>query len=233
MNESRRLTYRHRGYLAKYFFNKEFGTEYNIWSKNQSIMKEYAKKIRNLILECMGLVKGKEFLEFYNRNPSMFNHLQSLIYIPDLIDNLNISKEGLAKIIQNNVVFPASKDGSEVNIVDIINNSLPSLDIRSGGELPFIDCFSSGLRVVIPSNIEQNYLYRELQNTVIEFCIKFLSNPAVITTYFYGVSWDPIRIDVRTFLMPQKISTFKDLKKDYPNYYNQLKIKFWNEFCYD
>jgi len=231
MNESRRLTYKHRNYLANYFIKKEFGEEFcNPWARNQKIMKEYARRIRNLILECIGLIKGKEFIEFFNRNPEMFNHLPSLIYIPDLIKDLHINEEGLIKIIQDKVVFPFSKGAVITDMADILNKFLPSLDLRNGGCLPYLDCFSSGYNIVIPSNISQSHLYRELQNVVIEFCIKFLSSPPELVKYFYRISWDPARIDTRTFLMPQRIMTFKDLKKRYPVYYDQLKIKFWNEF---
>lgn len=231
MNESRRLTYKHRNYLANFFIKKEFGEEFcNPWAKNQKIMKEYARRIRNLILDCMGLVEGEEFVKFFNRNPDMFDHLHPLVYVPDLIQNLHINEEGLIKIIQDKVALPSSKKVVIMDTRDILNKFLPSLDLRNGGNLPYLDCFSSGCDIVIPSSINRSNLYRELQNVVIEFCIKFLSSPPGLVKYFYRISWDPTRIDTRTFLMPQGIMTFKDLKKRYPVYYDQLKVKFWNEF---
>ena len=237
MEESKRLTYRYRGYLATHFILDKLGKHYDPWGMRGEIITNYSLKIRNLILRCIEKEKGQGFYEFFNKNSGMFAKQYSLYKLVDLIKDFEINIEGLSKIIEDKIMLPCSKKANNeilMSVSNIILNRAPLLNIGEAGGLPFLqEFFKDSNSLSLPVKFRQNYIYREIQNTIINLCIDYFRNPPELINYFYNVSWDPLRLDCRTFLMPQKIFTFGELKRRYPNYYNQLKVKFWNEFIYD
>ena len=100
MEESKRLTYRYRGYLATHFILDKLGKHYDPWGMRGEIITNYSLKIRNLILRCIEKEKGQGFYEFFNKNSGMFAKQYSLYKLVDLIKDFEINIEGLSKIIE-------------------------------------------------------------------------------------------------------------------------------------
>lgn len=234
MGKLKRLTYKHRNYLATFFVLDKLGKRYDPWGIRREVMTSYSSKIRDLILRCIEKEKGNGFYEFFNKNSGMFGKQYSLYSVANLVKDFEIDVKGLSKIIEDTIILPCSKKTNKWSVDDILNiilNRAPLLNIEEAGGLPFLqDFFERSNSLAFFNKFRQDYLFREIQNTIINLCIDYFRTPPELIDYFYNVSWDPLRLDCRTFLMPQKIFTLEELKKHYPIYYNQLKIKFWNEF---
>ena len=69
-----RLNFKHRRYIAGQFIKDQLdGGSYDVWSVRNSITRKYSKEIRELILQCMELVRGEGFVEYFKRNEGIIS----------------------------------------------------------------------------------------------------------------------------------------------------------------
>lgn len=201
---------------------------YDHWSKKNKILKENSDKVRNLILQCMELVRGEGFSNFFKRNENLFQTMWNGCCIDR--KSLGISDENLVEYIKMHGSFPKQKkEGWEITTGNV-DRYIFSFNLHCTDPIPNISEFNKDYELVFPKSVWGSIPFRELQNLYLDMCVEACSVPSEIADYFYSVSWNEVQPDLRTFLAPQKIRNLDDLKREYPKYYEILLAAFRQDF---
>ena len=224
----RTLTYKYRNYLSKFFIEDVLGERYDFWGQKTRVLKENSDRARDLILQCMELVRGEGFSDFFKRNENLFQHLWNGVCIDR--KSLGISDVTLVEYVKARGRFPKQKNSDWEITVNNVDRYTFNFNLHYMGPIPNLSEFNKDYELTFPKSIWGSTPFRELQNLYLDMCVESCSMPAEIVDYFYGVSWNETQPDLRTFLVPQKIRNIDDLRREYPKYYEILLSAFRKEF---
>lgn len=225
-----RLNFKHRRYIAGQFIKDQLdGGSYDVWSVRNSITRKYSKEIRELLLQCMELVRGEGFVEYFKRNEGMFKQMwRGTSISPSAI---GIKLETIVDYLKEKVKIPKQRyPGWELSTLNV-GRYIPNVNLQGAGIVPDLSEFCRDYEIYFPKSVWDSEPFREIQNMYLKVCVEYCSSPAELVDYFCGSDWDEFRLDLRTFLMPQGIKTTEDLKKEFPKYYEILATDFRREIC--
>lgn len=221
-----RLNFKYRRYLANYFIKDKLDSgSYDIWSRRNSVLRKNSKEIYELILQCMELVRGEGFSEYFKRNTKLFKHMWSGSTIEP--GGIGISWDTIVDHIKKEVKFPAQRYPGWDLTTSNIGRYVPNINLNNGmGPIPNLAEFSKDYELIFPNSVRDSAPFREIQNIYLKTCVEYCSSPPELVDYFCGSDWDEFRLDLRTFLVPQGIRTVEDLRLEYPKFYEILVSNF-------
>ena len=205
-----RLNFKHRRYIAGQFIKDQLnGENYDVWSVRNSITRKYSKEFRELILQCMELVRGEGFVEYFKRNEGMFKQMWSGTSIgPNAI---GIKLETIVEYIKEKVKIPKQRyPGWELSTLNI-GRYIPNVNLQGAGIVPDLSEFCRDYEICFPKSVWNSEPFREIQNTYLKVCVEYCSSPAELVDYFCGSDWDEFRLDLRKTLRENFQSTTKYL----------------------
>lgn len=222
-----RLNFKYRRCLASYFIKDQLdGKGYDTWAIRNAVIRKYSKEIRELILQCMELVRGEGFSDYFKRNESLFKHMWSGSTIEP--GGIGISWNTIVDHIKKEVKFPAQRYPGWDLTISNIGRYVPNINLNNGmGSIPSLPEFSKDYELVFPKSVWDSEPFREIQNIYLKACAEYCSSPPELVDYFCGSDWDEFRLDLRTFLIPQGIKTTEDLQREYPKYYEIFRSNNW------
>ena len=218
-----RLNFKYRRYLANYFIKDRLeGNNYDVWATRNAVVRKNSREICELVLQCMELVRGEGFADYFKRNTKLFKHMWSGVTMEPW--GVGISWDTVVDHIKKEVKFPAQRfPGWDLTTANI-GRYVPSINLR--GPLPNLAEFSKDYELIFPNSVRDSVPFREIQNIYLKTCVEYCSSPPELVDYFCGADWDEFRLDLRTFLVPQGIKTVEDLRHEYPKFYEILISNF-------